>query len=174
MNVRKRLASVFTCALVMAGGYAAEATTEPAPPQPVTLRIGTDDVPGRPAADQIEEFARQVADRSGGALLIEPGWQAAGDGLDDWDQQVARMVVGGELDMGNIPARSWDTEGVDTFRALHAPFLVTSEAALDAVVADDVAGEMLAGLDAIGVTGFAVLPEGMRHVFSFGDPLVAP
>ena len=30
----------------------------------------------------------------------------------------------GELEMGLIPARAWDTEGVTSLRALHAPFLV--------------------------------------------------
>jgi Bacterial extracellular solute-binding protein, family 7 len=33
---------------------------------------------------------------------------------------------------------------------------------------------MLAGLDAVGITGLALLPEGLRHVFSFGDPLLTP
>jgi TRAP-type C4-dicarboxylate transport system substrate-binding protein len=95
------------------------------PATPVVLRIGTDDFQGRPAADQIEEFVRQVAALSDGQIEIEPVWHAAGDGP-DWDQRVARLVVGGELDMGMIPARSWDTEGVTTLRALNTPFLVTS------------------------------------------------
>ena len=95
---------------------------------PVILRIGTDDFQGRPAADQIEEFARQVEELSDGAVRIEPVWNAAGDtGEDDWDQKVARMVVAGELDMGLIPARAWDTEGVTSLRALNAPFLITSD-----------------------------------------------
>lgn len=141
---------------------------------PATLRIGTDDVPGRPAADQIEEFVRQVDDRSGGLLRIEPVWQAVGAGVDDWDQAVARMVVDGELDMGMIPARAWDTEGVTTLRALHAPFLVTSDELVEEIVMGDLADEMLAGLDQAGVTGLALLPEGLRRVFAFGEPLVAP
>ena len=44
----------------------------------LTLRIGTDDEPGRPAADQIEEFARSVAEGSEGAIVVEPVWHAAG------------------------------------------------------------------------------------------------
>ena len=95
---------------------------------PVILRIGTDDFQGHPAADQIEEFARQVDELSEGGVRIEPVWNAAGDtGEDDWDQKVARMVVAGELDMGMIPARAWDTEGVTSLRALNAPFLITSD-----------------------------------------------
>ena len=73
--------------------------------KPVTLRIGTDDEPGRPAADQIEELARRAAELSDGAVRIEPVWHAAGEGP-DWDQRVARMVTSGELDMGLIPSRA--------------------------------------------------------------------
>ena len=43
--------------------------------------------------DAIEEFARQVDERSGGQIVIEPVWRAAGEDPDDWDQAVARMVV---------------------------------------------------------------------------------
>ena len=72
---------------------------------PVTLRIGTDDGPGRPAADQIQEFARQVDAMSAGQITIEPVWNADGPVQRDWDQKVARMVVSGDLDMGLIPSR---------------------------------------------------------------------
>ena len=142
---------------------------------PVVLRIGTDDFLGRPAADQIEEFARQVKELSGGTVRIQPLWNAAGDtGDDDWDQKVARLVVAGELDMGLIPARAWDTEGVTTLRALNAPFLITSDKLAAEVASSELAGSMLAGLDPVGVTGLALLPEGLRHVFSFGEPLLTP
>ena len=137
---------------------------------PVTLRIGTDDSPGRPGADQIDQFAQQVAQRSDGRLTITPVWQAAGSIVDDWDQAVARMVIDGEVDMGLIPARAWDTEGVTTLRALHAPFLVTTDDVVAQIVTGDLADDMLAGLDAVGVTGLALLPEGLRHLFVFGDP----
>ena len=79
---------------------------------PVTLRIGTDDDgPETPGGGQIQEFARQVQQRSRGHVRIEPVWQAAGEQVDDWDQANGRMVVRGEVDMGMIPARAWDTEG---------------------------------------------------------------
>lgn len=142
---------------------------------PVTLRMGTDDIPGRLAADQLDEFARQVAELSGGKLVIEPAWGAAGDtGGDDWDQKVARMVVAGELEMGMIPTRAWDTEGVTSLRPLNAPFLIGSDELAAAVATSDAASTMLAGLGTVGVTGLALLPEGLRHLFAFSDPLLTP
>ena len=140
---------------------------------PVTLRIGTDDEPGRPAADQIEELARRVAELSDGALRLEPVWHAAGDGP-DWDQRVARMVSTGELDMGLIPSRSWDTEGVTSLRALNAPFLVTSDELVAEVISGDLAGKLLSGLGEAGVEGIALFPEGLRHPFGYEKPLVRP
>jgi TRAP-type C4-dicarboxylate transport system substrate-binding protein len=143
---------------------------------PVTLTMGTDDEPGWPAADEIEEFARQVQARSGGRIRIEPAWQAAAgaDISQGWDQAVARRIIGGDLDMGMIPARAWESENVMSLRALQAPFLVTSDSVARAVADGDVADEMLTGLDRAGVTGLALVPERARTFFSFGKPLVSP
>jgi TRAP-type C4-dicarboxylate transport system substrate-binding protein len=142
-------------------------------PAPITLRIGTDDTPGRPGAMQIEQFAQQVDRRSDGQLTIEPVWQAAGQGGNDPDQVVARMVVDGDLDLGMIPARAWDTEGVTSLRALHAPFLATTDDLVGQIVTSDLADDMLAGLDTVGVTGLALLPEGLRHLFLYGTDATA-
>jgi TRAP-type C4-dicarboxylate transport system substrate-binding protein len=143
-------------------------------PPPVTLRIGTDDEPGRPAANAIEEFARQVHKRSHGQLRIEPVWQAAGDNPSNFDQAVAGLVENGRLDMGMIPSRAWDTENVTSLRALQAPYLVTSDDLLKRIVTLNVATEMLAGLDRAGVTGLALVPESTRHVFTFNGPRLSP
>jgi Bacterial extracellular solute-binding protein, family 7 len=87
---------------------------------------------------------------------------------------VARKVMSGELDMGNIPSRAWDTEGVTSLRALNAPFLITTDGLLDQVVSGDLADEMLSGLDEAGVLGLRLLPEGLRHPFGFAGPLLGP
>jgi TRAP-type C4-dicarboxylate transport system substrate-binding protein len=161
-------------AILGAAGCTAPTASPPATEQARVLRIATDDEPGRPAAAQIEEFARQVAERSGGQLVIEPVWKAVGEDKDDWDQAVARGVVAGDFDMALVPARAWDTEGVDSFAALHAPFLVTSNTLLSKVAEPAIADEMLAGLDKVGVSGLALFPEGTRLLFSFGKPVLKP
>lgn len=139
----------------------------------VTLRIGTDDTLGRPSADAIVEFARQAKALSGGRIRIEPVWQAGGSSAPSWDQRVARLVENDRLDMGMIPARAWDTEGVTSLRALHAPFLVDSDRLAAQIAESDLAGEMLGGLKRAGVVGLALVPEDLRHPFAFGRPFVS-
>jgi TRAP-type C4-dicarboxylate transport system substrate-binding protein len=141
---------------------------------PMVLTMGTSDYPGRPAAEQIEHFAARVAELSGGTIQIEPQWEAAGRNTPDWDQVVARQVTSGELDMGNIPSRAWDTEGVNSLRVLNAPFLITSDELVDEVVSSDLADEMLSGLEEAGVVGLGLLPEGLRHPFGLGSALLGP
>lgn len=166
------LAGVLLLAGCSGGGDDAEA----APGDTITLRVGTDDRPGRPAADQIEHFADEVAKLSDGRITIEPVWQAVGNQAHrpDWDQQVARLVGDGELEMGLVPSRAWDTEGVTTMRPLSAPFLITDDSLLADVLTGDLAGTMMSGLPAAGVEGLAIFPEGLRHPFGYDGPLVAP
>jgi len=136
---------------------------------PTTLTLGTADPQGtRPGPLAIEEFARQVTALSGGQLTVKPVWEANRDGPRDWDQQVARQVVKGELDLGMVPARAWDTEGVTTFEALHAPLLVDSDALARTIIAGPMAGELTAGLGKLGVASLALMHEGLRHPFAFG------
>jgi TRAP-type C4-dicarboxylate transport system substrate-binding protein len=161
------IVAAFSAALVGCGDDG-DSTKAGSGSPPVTLRIGINDEQGLPAADQVEEFARQVRDLSGGQVRIEPVWNAAGE-VDDWDQVVGRMVISGDLDMGLIPARAWDTEGVTSLRALHAPFLVTSDDLVLEIVTSDLSADMLTGLDAVNLTGLALLPEGLRHLFVFGE-----
>jgi TRAP-type C4-dicarboxylate transport system substrate-binding protein len=141
---------------------------------PVILRIGDSDPRGYPAGDAIEEFARRVSTRSDGKLRIRPVWQAAGVDVTAVDQRVARLVVSGDLDLGMIPARAWDTEGVTTLRALQAPFLISTDEMLDTVVSSDLTGDLLEGLEDVGIEGLALIPEELRHPIGFGGALRRP
>lgn len=170
-----------TISMVAAAGLAATLaacgastpSTKAGGAEPVTLRIATADSPETPTADLIREFVRQV-DQRGGQVRVEPVWEAVGPDRDDWDQQVARKVIAGEIELGAIPARSWDTEGVNSFRAVHAPFLVTSDKLVERIVTDPVAEQMLAGLEPVGVVGLSLVPEALRHPFAYGKPMRGP
>jgi len=138
------------------------------------LRLGTQEDGNVPTRVQVEEFVRQVGERSGGRLVIEPVFRAGGDEVRGWDQIVARKAISGELEMAVVPSRAWDTEGVLSFRALSAPFLVSSDAVIKKAVEPALADGMLAGLTGTGVTGLALFPEGQRMLFSFKDPMLTP
>lgn len=141
---------------------------------PVTIQVGTaDDHPGSPGGVAIIKLAELVRTASGGRLLLYPVWQASGPESVGWDQQIARMVKEKHLGMGLVPARAWDTEGVNTFRALNAPFLVTSDALADRIVTTaDLSADLMSGLEKAGVRGLTLLPESPRHIFGFRYALV--
>lgn len=137
-------------------------------PPPVTLTMGTNDPQGRVSSDQIEEFARQVGERTSGSVEIEPVYGVAGEDTPGWDQEIARRVIDGRLDLAVVPARAWDLLDVTSLRALTSPFLISSDELLDDVVSDDeLAADLMAGLDEVGVSGLALLPEALRHLFLF-------
>jgi TRAP-type C4-dicarboxylate transport system substrate-binding protein len=143
----------------------------------VTLRVATADPPGRPGVAQIEEFARQVDELSDGSIRVEPVLGAAdgaSGGASGWDQEVARLVSDGEVEMGLVPSRAWASLGVTSLQALTAPFLVADEAVLSTVVSGELVDPLMSGLDAAGVQGLALWSEGLRHPFSFGDALLGP
>jgi TRAP-type C4-dicarboxylate transport system substrate-binding protein len=161
-------------AALAAGCGGGDATKAGGSGPPVKLRLGTADPRGRPATRAIEEFARQVEELSDRRVRIEIAWGSANDNAPAWDQRLARRVRDGELDVGVIPARAWDTEGVTSLRALHAPFLVTADALVDQIADGPLATRMLSGLSGAGVVGLALLPEGLRHPVGFQKPLTAP
>jgi C4-dicarboxylate-binding protein DctP len=138
---------------------------------PVTLRMGNADPRGYPASDAIDDFARRVSTLSDDKVRIRPVWQAAGASVTRADQRVARFVVSGDLDLGMIRAGAWDTEGVTTLRALQAPFLISTDEVLDAVVTSDLGGDLLGGLEDLGIEGLALVPEELRHPVGFGRAL---
>ncbi|TCC50554.1 hypothetical protein E0H73_41570 [Kribbella pittospori] len=179
MNPRRRL-GIFTLALALLGAGVACSNDAPetkaaeADAGPVTIQIGTaDDDPDSPGGIAIMKLVELVRSGSDGNLLLYPVWQASGPESVEWDQKIARMVKEKQLGMGMVPARAWDTEGVSTFRALNAPFLVTSDALADRIVtSSDLATELMSGLEKAGVMGLTLLPESPRHTFGFRHALV--
>ena len=178
---RRRAGGVAVLLCLAAAGTACtstgSATRAGGSPTTVVLRLGTDDPESAPTSHLLTRFAERVAELSDGELEIEPVWAAnGGEGPDtrDWDQRIARQVVSGDLDLGLVPARAWDTEGVLSLRVFSAPMLLDSHQLVAEVVASDLGDTALAGLEGIGVTGLALLPGGLRHVFAFGKPMTTP
>ena len=130
----------------------------------------------RASGDMIDEFARQARALSGGRIRIEGDFQAAGN--EPRPVRPAGRAHGrraGELDLGVIPARAWDTEGVTSLRAVHAPFLVDSEALMAKIAPGRRwRASCCPGSTRPASSGSRCCPEALRHPFGFGRPLTAP
>ena len=168
------LAAALSAVLVACGG-GSHGDKSGGDAAPVTLRMATMEGNAAPYADGVEEFARQVEDLSDGSLRIDIVWDGAIEFFGEFgpgaDQKVAGLVQDGKkLDLALIPARAWDELGATGLQALQAPFLVSTEELLEEVVQDDLANEMLASLDKVGVVGLGLLPEGLRHPIGFARP----
>ncbi len=138
----------------------------------VTLTLGVTDPKGRPTTPTVEFFANQVAEHSKGSVRLEVSWNA-GEGTTDGEQFIARKVKSGALDLGWIGSRAWDTEGVTSLQALQAPFLITDNKLLSAVMSSPMATDMLAGLKAADVEGLGLYPDQFRHPVGFRKPLAS-
>ncbi len=171
-SVRLAIGLAMGLAAVLAGGPLSACTRQVAGPS-LVLRLATPDDSSDPTTTmQVRHFTEAVNALSHSTIHITPVPDADA-GSRDWDQVVARGVAHGTWELGLVPGRAWDELGVRSLRALNAPFLVTSPAALEAVLNDeDARHELLAGLPAAGVVGLDVLPDGMRHPFGYDAPLL--
>src|SRR5215216_672030 len=175
MSGRARLATVALAviAAVVAGGCGGgggSGDKAGGSGEPVVLRMANayGDLQTAPV---IEHFVSQVKERSGGNLRIQVAnrW---GDYADDAEQQVVRAVAVGKVDLGWAGARVFDTMGVTSFQALQAPMLIDNYALEQAVAASDMPGQMLQGLDKVGVRGLGVLADGLRKPIAVKHPLL--
>jgi TRAP-type C4-dicarboxylate transport system substrate-binding protein len=121
----------------------------------------------------IEYFVSRVEEISDGNLRIGMVHEW-GDFSPDAEQQVVRAVSAGEVDLGWSGTRVFDTMGVTTLQALTAPMLIDSYALEDAVIRSGITEQMLRGLDEVGVTGLAVVADGLRKPIAVDGPLLGP
>lgn len=112
------------------------------------------------------KFIEQVKTLSNGNLLIEPIWDAAPDTTDGPEVGIIRLVLGDQADLGLAGSRAFDLEGITSFQALQAPFLITNDALSRAVATSDISTRMLDSLSSAGVVGLTMWPEDLRHPFS--------
>jgi len=177
MNGRIRLVTVALAAVVavVAGGCSGDgAISDKAggAGEPVVLRMAN--IAGDlEVVPLIKDFVSQVKEHSGGNVRIEVihRW---GEFAADAEQQAVRAVAAGKVDLGWAGTRGFDTMGVTSFQALQAPMLIDSYALQHAVVASDVLGQMMRGLDKLGVTGFGILADGLRKPIAVKQPMLGP
>jgi len=148
-----------------------------AAPKAITLRFAVSDGEGHPQIDNyVHEFVDQVHTLSQGKITIEIVWDAGGGTFDGYEKGTLQRVLQGKYDLGLVASRTWDSEAITNFQALHAPFLITNNALAEAVASGAIGKRMLDSLSAVGLVGLTLWPEDLRHPFSVvpDKPLLAP
>jgi TRAP-type C4-dicarboxylate transport system substrate-binding protein len=123
---------------------------------------------------ELEGFIGEVATLSAGTIRIDvrDSWRL---GELDYETGLITDVKKGKSDLGVAGSRAFDSVGVLSLRALHAPLLITSYRAEEQVISDGpLVAKMLDGLHAIGLTGLGMLPGPLRRPLGIGAPLVGP
>lgn len=126
-----------------------------------------------PDADDVlgQRFAADVARRSGGSVTVRIDARAPYDSRDPANElKLARALESGREDMGYLPARAWAADGRPAFKALLAPFLVTTYPAAQAVATGRIADDVLATLPP-SVVGVALVPAEVRRVLAKWPPV---
>jgi TRAP-type C4-dicarboxylate transport system substrate-binding protein len=145
----------------------------------LTLTLAATEGRGRPSTSIAEAFAGRVKALSNGALVVKIAYQSGrsqGDrtpvGLQE--ANLIDLVRTGKAQLAIVPTRAFDAAGVSSFRALMAPFVVTTESAMDRATQGAVAEQLESGLPKLGLTGLGLAPEGLRRPFGFQQALVWP
>ena len=125
---------------------------------PRTLVLGNSD----PTSDDALFFAREVARRSGGTLRISLR-SGLYDGSPAAEELVVRDLRAGRLPLAWDATRVWESQGVTSYQALQAPFLIDSFALLERVITGAPADELLSGSARVGVVGLGLTAVNLRR-----------
>jgi TRAP-type transport system periplasmic protein len=166
------IALLLVIAAVGAASCASSGSKEGGAREPVVLKLA-DGYQATAFEPAVAYFMKRVEQLSAGKLRIQDvqGW---GDLQPDLEQRIVSDVAAGKADLGWTGTRIFDTLGVTSFQALTAPMLIDSYALEHAVVTSSIPSEMLKGLDALHLTGLAVLGDGLRKPIAQDGPLLAP
>ena len=142
----------------------------------VTLTLANPEKPGRPSSEIAEAFAAKVKALTRGKVVVKVTYDAGrpSDNTPNGpvEANLIRLVRSGKAQLAIVPTRSFTAQGVSSFQALQAPFLITSDAGMANVTTGRIAAELQSGLGAAGLTGLGLAPEGLRRAFGFQKPLV--
>jgi TRAP-type C4-dicarboxylate transport system substrate-binding protein len=121
---------------------------------------------------ELEAFAAAVARLSNKTVRIEfkNNWR---QGSPSYETEVIGDVEAGKADLGWAGSRAFDSVGVPTFDALHAPLLIDSYALEQRVLQSPLVDDMLDGLKPLGVIGLGVLPGPLKKPLGV-SPLIRP
>ena len=184
MRARTRwLTAVSLAATIVAGCGSASSpgpTADPGAklggkPGPIAITVADSQPNNRPSNLPLTEFKRQVEQLSGGSMTVTVLTHAVDDVSPGSDAAVIEKVKSGAFQMAVVPARAWSEAGVTSLKALQAPFLFESDEHVAAIVDDAaITTDLFSGFEGSGVTSLTLFPESLRHLFSFGEPMLTP
>jgi TRAP-type C4-dicarboxylate transport system substrate-binding protein len=166
------LAAAATLAVAACSGAGAGEDKAGGPGKPIVLRLANTN--GQlDFTHAVADFVNRVEELSGGELRIDAvnDW---GDSASDAERRVVKDVASGEVDLGWVGTRVFDTLDVRSFQALTAPMLVDSYALENAVIESGITDQMMQGIDDLGVAGLGVLPDGLRKPIGVSGPILGP
>ena len=142
-------------------------------PRSTTISIAVGDRSGSPAHQIAQLFASKVAERTSGAVRVDV---KATDGVALPAEYATSLITSHKVAVDGVAVatRAWGPAGVTSLEPLEVPMLVSSDPALDVVVADPVADRMHGGVRAAGFEPLALVPIGLRLVESYGASLSSP
>jgi TRAP-type C4-dicarboxylate transport system substrate-binding protein len=144
----------------------------------VTLTLAGTEGRGRPAIDIAEAFAARVKALSKDSIVVRIAYDSGGNDAtttnNAQERNLVRLVRVGKVQLAIVPTRAFDFEGVTSFQAIQAPFLVTTERGMDQLTRGALAKRLQSDLPKLGLTGLGLSPEGLRRPFGFARPLVKP
>ena len=122
---------------------------------------------------EVNGFAEEVTRLSHGTMRIAvtPRWRY---GQINYEKGLIADVRAGKADLGAAGSRAWDSVGVNSLRALGAPFLIDSYPLQDRVLASPMIPVMLRGLRRLGLVGLGVLPGELRRPLAVTHALLGP
>src|SRR5215210_7449201 len=115
------------------------------------------------ASDLTDVFVQEAERRSKGTLKIVVEGEAYSSADPANEARLAAALRTGDAELTLLPSRAWESQGVTTFRALQAPFLVTDNDLLRRIVSGPISAEILRGTDRIAVVGLTLLPDSLRR-----------
>lgn len=171
-----------TAAIAVIAAAIAAGTSLAGPPakgEVLTLRLGTPSAQGRPASRLADAFAAHVKTLSGGKLAIKvvydaPGDMAPGTHTTPELRRLLALVRSNKLQLATIWAPSLELVGVRTIRAYQVPFLLTTKQASSRATTGTTAVRAMAGLRPAGLTGLALVPQGLSRLFRVSKPILTP
>jgi TRAP-type C4-dicarboxylate transport system substrate-binding protein len=139
---------------------------------PATLRLAVVGADTSVPPD-IGDFVVRVDALSEGRVhvVVKTGWASFAP---DAEAQIVRAVAAGDVDLGVVGTRVFDTLGLPGFAVLSAPMLIDSNEAVRAVLDSPVPSRLLPELDRLGVRGLAMGSNGIRLPVAVKRPLRSP